>query len=593
MNEKPINKNLISVIVLAAVFIIIAIVGASSTNTAQAASSVNSVSYTEFQSMVDKGEVTNIIYSAGDNTMTFTTDSNSNVYYSTTYPDYDDFKKDMLEKGINVRVTSGNLSSLALANILVVVLILGGTAIIARFFMKNNGGVAASSSSNSSVAGKENTNHESTSNVKFDDIIGQDEVIEDIRFITELIKNPEKGERMGAKAPKGILLQGPPGTGKTLIAKAIAGEASVPFLYASASSFAEMYVGVGAKRIRQLFAEAKKKAPCVVFIDEIDAIGGNRNAQGRNSEDDKTINEFLTCMDGFDGREGVFVIAATNNAEKLDKAFIRPGRFDRQVTVAPPRDWTIREKMFRMYLKDAPLGEDVSYENISKETAGFTGADIAASCNEAKIIAIMSNKDYIDMDCLEEAIDKKVFKGNRSKEKSKLTHDREVVAYHEAGHAVMTFLTGNPIARASIVGTTSGVGGAVFQEERNTVFETEQSLKQQVMIAYAGRASEEIKFTEVTTGASNDITQATNIIAQYIERYGFDKEFGLVDLSLLQNNRMIDGASTVKKISEMSTELYNDTLETLRREYSKVEALATALLERETMSGEEIEALIA
>ncbi len=557
---------------------------------------ITDVSYSEFEKYVAKGSVASIRYQMGENDMYFRlktedTDAEEQMIYRTTYPDYEGFKKEMLDKGIAVQITqtSSDSSSWWLWVLILFVVIF--------LIMRNstNTGKIMNMGNHLTNPFQEDANKDiktEESNVRFADIVGQDEILDDIKFITTLIKYPERGEKMGAKAPRGILLQGPPGTGKTLIAKAIAGEANVSFIYANASSFMEMYVGVGAKRVRQLFSEARKKSPCVVFIDEIDSIGGSRNAQGRNSEDDKTVNALLQEMDGFKSRDGIFVIAATNNADSLDKALVRAGRFDRQITVNPPRNWEVRKQLYKMYLQDAPLGDDVSLSAIAKETAGFTGADIAAACNEAKVIAIMRDQAYIDTSCLEEAIDKKIFKGNRAKDQHKREHDREIVAYHEAGHAVMTYLCGQPIARASIQSTISGVGGVVFQEEPDTSFQTEESLRQQIMICYAGRASEDIKFKNVTTGASNDITQATRIMSGYIEHYGFNPDFGMVDMSVLQQNRVVDSHDITSRISSMSKDLYKECHDLLEKNYDKVENLAKALLEHESMSGEEIMKII-
>ena len=426
-----------------------------------------------------------------------------------------------------------------------------------------------------------------TSDVRFDDIIGHDEIIDDIKFITDLIQNPEKGNAVGAKVPKGILLSGDPGCGKTLIAKAIAGEANVPFIYQNASSFIDRFVGVGAKHVRDLFKIAKQHAPCVIFIDEIDAIGMDREHNKGTSENDQTIDALLQAMDGFDGRDGIFVIAATNRPEILDKALTRAGRFDRQIVVSKPRNWKVRKELFEHYLAKFAVADDINIDSISKQVAGFTGADIAAICNEASIIAMMNNKDAIDHDCIEEAIDKKVFKGNRSK-KEQYFEDKQIVAYHEAGHATMSYLLGEPIARASIQSTVSGVGGVVFNEDKESVFQTNQDFENRVMICFAGRASEEIKFKNVTTGASSDITQATTVMLQYIERFGFDKDFGMLDIGVLSQEHLVNSEEITNKLSIMSKELYTKCKNLLKDNYQLVESLAIRLLDVETLSGEEI-----
>lgn len=431
-----------------------------------------------------------------------------------------------------------------------------------------------------------------TSDVKFSDVIGQDETIDDLKFIVQLMKDPKIGDGVGARIPKGLLLQGPPGTGKTLLAKAVAGEAGVPFIQQSASAFIEMYVGVGAKRVRDLFRLARKNAPCIIFIDEIDAVGGKRDKAGNTSENDQTINALLEQMDGFDAREGVFVIAATNRPGELDEALIRPGRFDRQVTVNPPRDYTVREDLFKHYLDGLKLDETVDIRSVAKQTPGFTGADIAAVCNEAGIVAAMAGKPAVDAACLEEAIDKKVFQGSRSK-KDHYEKDKRVIAVHEAGHAAMTWLCGEGISRASIQGTTSGVGGAVIGEDRPGMLMTAKEMRRRVMILYAGRAAEEIAFRDPSTGASNDISQATAILVQYCDRLGFDPSVGLLDMSVLMKDRLADAKTTAAHISKISMELYAECRTLLAANFRLVEMLSERLLFEETLPGPEIERIFA
>lgn len=502
-------------------------------------------------------------------------------YVRVPYPAYDNFRLDMLTYDINMVITEDKAS---LLSILTTILSVGLPLIYIFFLFK----ILKTSLGGGSLS-KETLIQ--TSNVKFSDVIGHDEILEDVESITNLIKDPTKGDRIGAKVPKGLLLSGPPGTGKTLIAKAIAGESNVPFLYMNASGFIELYVGMGAKRVRELFKIAKEHSPCIIFLDEIDAIGGNRESNRGTSENDQTINALLQEMDGFNSREGIFVIAATNRADILDPALVRAGRFDRQIVVNPPRDWKVRTELFNHYLSKFKVGDDVNVENLSRQVSGFTGADIEMVCNEASIVAMMKNKPYIDTECIEEAIDKKVFKGNRSK-KEFFIEDKKIVAYHESGHAIMSYILGEPIARASIIGTVSGVGGAVFNEDTDSVFHTDEYLRHRVLIAYAGRASEEIKFPHVTTGASNDITQATQILLAYLENYGFDKDFGLLDISVLSKQHIIDSEIVTSKLSAMSKELYAECKSLLDANYSKVELLATTLLEKETLSGEEITALL-
>lgn len=554
------------------------------------------VSYNEFLELVKENKVDTVYYSASDELMTFTLLNKKTSKMSieerreykgylptemkkTYYPAYEEFRKDMLEKNVLLKLNKNVLID-AISSMISSIILIVWMVLLFGMLKSQKGGLS-----------KDNILQ--TSNVKFDSVIGQDEILDDIQLYVELIKNPNLGKEMGVKTPKGLLLTGPPGTGKTLIAKAIAGEANVPFVSMSGSDFKEMFVGVGAKRVRDLFKIARDHAPCIVFIDEIDSIGAKRDGIHGSSEDDQTINALLKEMDGFTEREGIFVLAATNHPDKLDSALKRAGRFDRQIAINPPRDWTVRKQLFDYYLKDKKVLDDVDLDTLSKTVSGFTGADIEMVCNEAGIIAISNKKEYIDNDCLIEAVDKKVFNGNKSK-KASFEKDREVVAYHEAGHAVMTWLRHQPISRASIQATTSGVGGAVFGADNDSQFTTKQDMIDRVMIAQAGRASESIKYSEdlVTTGASNDITQLTETLTMYICRVGFDDNVGLVDINALAEVGIIDKKDLADRIKNMSNELYQDTVTLLKENYDKVEKLATKLLDVETMSGNEIVELL-
>lgn len=548
------------------------------------------IPYTEFLKLVEEGKVDKVIYSGSNELMKFYcfNDETKDMSYMerkeyeypkeeamlTLYPSYDTFRKDMLLSDIRLVLDKSLTFGEILGNIISLGLPLLWIFMIYRM-MRNQ------------VKGLDKKVLLQTSTVKFADVIGQDEILEDIQFITKLIKNPKVGDEVGAKTPKGVLLVGPPGTGKTLIAKAIAGESEVPFLSLSGSDFKELYVGLGAKRVRELFQLARKHAPCVVFIDEIDSVGAKRDRRGGNSEDDQTINALLKEMDGFTGRDGVFIIAATNRVDQLDSALLRSGRFDRQIMVNPPRDWHVREDMLKHYLKDMKVADDVDLEALAKQISGFTGADISMVCNEAGIIAVMQEKPRIDRACIEEAIDKKVFHGNRSKD-DKQNDDRLVVAYHEAGHAVETYLCNEPISRITIQGTTSGVGGAVFGGDKDRHLTTDEEMRNRVKIAYAGRASEEIKFNKLTIGAQNDITQATELMRQYVQSFGFDRDFGLLDMKVLNEYNLINNDDITRRLSEMSKQLYDSTLKDLRDNYHLVERLAARLLEVETLSGAEV-----
>ena len=557
---------------------------------------IDVISYKEFTELVQNHRVDKVYYNRNNEWMTCVLYNEDTINMTTQqrleydkytekdkrkvlYPAYDDFRKELLNQNIICIHVSEELELfdkiLKLSSVFFPIFMIIMLIWIFRTTMMS----------------LDRTELLQTSDVRFTDIIGHDEILDDIKFITQLIKDPTIGEKVGAKVPKGILLSGDPGCGKTLIAKAIAGEADVSFIYQNASSFIDRFVGVGAKHVRDLFKYAKQHTPCVIFIDEIDAIGVDREKSRGTSENDQTIDALLQAMDGFSGREGIFIIAATNRPDILDPALTRSGRFDRQIVVSKPRDWKVRKELFDHYLEKFTVSDDVNTENISKQVTGFTGADIATIGNEASIIAVMNDKDCIDKDCIEEKNKKKIFKGNRSK-KERYLKDKEIVAYHESGHAIMSYILGEPIARASIQSTVSGVGGVVFNEEKESVFQTDKEFEDRILICYAGRASEEIKYHNVTTGASNDITQATNIMMHYIETFGFDKEFGLLDISVLSKEHLLNSNELTDKISKMSKEMYKKCLNLLKEHYDLVEKLATKLLEVETLNGEEIKDLL-
>ena len=368
-----------------------------------------------------------------------------------------------------------------------------------------------------------------------------------------------------------------------MLAKAIACEAGVPFLYMNASRFIELYVGVGAKRVRELFKRARKCKPCVIFIDELDAIGAKRGANpNSSSEDEQTLIALLQELDGFTSRDGIFVIAATNRPECLDSALVRTNRFDREVKVMPPRDYKVRIKMFEHYLSGYATASDIDILSVSKQTTGFTGSDIESICNEAGIIALMHDKIEIDTDCLYEAIDKTIFKGNRSK-REQFEKDKKIVAYHEAGHAVASYLLGLPIARISIQSTITGEGGAVFHEDIDTCLLTMDFIEKKVQVCFAGIVSELLKFDSITTGAVNDIEQATTAITSYVEKYGFDEEIGMLSTEYCST----DSCIIYKRVQYHITRLCKECEDLLKKNYSLVDCIAKALLENDSLGGED------
>lgn len=555
--------------------------------------------YTEFTKLVKEGKVDTVYYSASQETMRFTMYNDytkgktekelkeENYEYPdedwgvTTYPATEKFRENLLNQGVHVKLKS--FQPVVLTLFTLVGYLFFPIILIVLLVMYYN-----------VMFGKNSKTFELSEGVetKFSDVIGHDEVIKDLDFLVDVMRKPEKYEKSnGVKVPRGILFSGEPGTGKTLLARAIAGESSVPFYYVNASNFIELYVGTGAKRVRALFKEARKNQPCIVFVDEIDAIGCSRNRQNISSEDTQTLNALLQEMDGFKTGDKILVIGATNNADKLDKALLRSGRFDRQIIIPPPRDTKTRVDLLKYFLKDKKISSDVNYEVLAKQMIGYTGADIASVVNEAGLISMSRDKEFIDMGDLEEAYDKKILKGNRKKN-DKDNKDLLTVAYHEAGHAVVSYLLGCEIARASIIGTTSGVGGMVINVDDDTVFLTNDKIKQRVMVAYGGRCSESIKFETVTNGASNDITQATNLLNVYVTKFGFDEEFGLVDYAVLMQDKIMSSDIVLDKVSKLSKELYASTLKLLKDNYTLVEVLAKELLDKETISGDGVKEIL-
>lgn len=552
------------------------------------------VPYNEFTRLAINGEVDSLYYHTAKEQMAFTLYNEDSkklpreqldeyeydieYWRVTTYPSGESFRAQMLGYNINLILVRDNTSAFTILQWIITIL----PSILLLYFM-----IAMLQKMGNGLSDVKADDVIQKSDTKLSDIIGLDELKDDISLVVNLIKDPKYGEEIGVKVPSGILLSGPPGVGKTMIAKGISNEADVPFIQMNGSDFQELYVGNGARRVRQLFKLARENSPCIIFIDEFDAIGEKRDSLKSSSEDSRTINALLKEMDGFKELTGVFVLAATNNPEKLDAAVKRSGRFDREIVITPPRDWTVRYDMFKHYLKDKKVSDDVDLETLARTVSGFTGADIDTVCNEAGIVALSHGKTCIDHESIEEAIDKKLFKGSRSKRKVN-EEDHKIVAYHEAGHAVMSILTGTPVSRASIASTTSGVGGAVFHEDKDSQFRTSKDFEDRIKVCYAGRASEEIKFNVVTTGASNDITQATNEIMAYINRYGFMKSAGMLDWGQLTESGVQFGPDKSQQVTKFAISMYDKTLDTLKKNYHMVEKLANRLLEVGAMTGKEI-----
>lgn len=531
------------------------------------------VKYEEFLKMADKKNVKKIVWSEKKDAFTFY--DKAEKPYSTENPKYEDFKKDMLEKGIEVKEIGG-LSNYETPIMIIVQLAMYGVFFILLF---KTSGIGAGLSDKKEKDAK--------SDVKFSDVAGLEEVKEDLMTVVDFLKNPDEYKEAGAEIPKGVLLYGPPGTGKTLLAKAVAGEAGVKFKAVSGSDFDEKYVGVGASKMRKLFDDAKNNAPCIIFIDEIDSMGGRRHSK-QNSYDRQTLNTLLSEMDGFDGSGGVVVIAATNRIEDLDPALTRPGRFDNHFAVSLPATAKERKIIINLYAGNKKFADDVDMESFAKETMGSSPATIKTVLNEAAIIATRKNKGIITREILDEAWMKQLMEGHLKKNGEK--DNVELVAWHEAGHALAGLLMGQDLTKASIIPSTSGAGGATFITPRKLGLFTVKELREQVVMLYSGRNAEAVLAEKngeslgITTGASNDIEKATGIIKKMITEYGMNENFGLLNLEELEIKPDVIAKEAVSLSKELCSESYNlmmDNADTLKK-------IAEALIEKETLTGEEI-----
>lgn len=422
----------------------------------------------------------------------------------------------------------------------------------------------------------------------FDDIAGLTEVKKDMKCIVDFLVNKEKYSKAGAKLPKGVILYGPPGTGKTLLAKAVANEAKVPFMYMSGSEFIEMYVGVGAKRVRELFEKARKTAPCIIFIDEIDAIGGKRTDKD-NGEDRKTINALLTEMDGFKESDNIIVIAATNRIEDLDQALLRPGRFTDKFCVPLPETADERYEVLKVYTRNKKLAEDVDLHALAKETVGFSPAKLEALMNESAIISVQKNRDYIIKQDIEDAMFKQLLSGHAKENQEKRKKEElELVAWHEAGHALVGRLFGKEVTKVTVVASTSGAGGVTFSTPKTGLL-SKEDIQHEIMQLYAGRVGELIFYNndrnKITTGASNDIKEATKLLHAYVTDYAMHDDLGMINLGL---------DSKVVKETEMNLakELEEKTINLVEEHSRQLKLLADMLLEKETLYESDLDEIL-
>ena len=479
---------------------------------------------------------------------------------------------------------------------LVILFVLG--QLMSRWMMKKMGGGAGSmmfdmGKSNARVYVK------SSSGIRFDDVAGEDEAKENLTEIVEYLHDPKKYTEIGASMPKGILLVGPPGTGKTMLAKAVAGEANVPFFSMSGSEFVEMFVGMGASKVRDLFKQAKEKAPCIVFIDEIDAIGGKRDARiGGNDEREQTLNQLLTEMDGFEGNTGVIILAATNRPESLDPALTRPGRFDRRVPVELP-DLKGREAILRVHAKKVKTEPNIDYSAVARMASGASGAELANIVNEAALRAVRDGRNTVTQSDLEESIEV-VIAGYQKKNAILTDHEKRIVSYHEIGHALVAAkqTQSAPVQKITIVPRTSGALGYTMQvEDGNHYLWTKEEMENKIATLTGGRVAEEVVFGSITTGASNDIEQATNLARSMITRYGMSDEFGMVALET-ETNQYLGGDTQLSCSAETQREVDKKVVDLVKKQYAKatqiitenrekLDELAQFLYEKETITGEE------
>ena len=501
-------------------------------------------------------------------------------------------KKGGVQFKAEVPDTAGSLITELIITVVPIILMV----LLFAFFMKRmtkGGGMMGIGKSNAKMYMEKQTG------VTFQNVAGQDEAKESLQEVVDFLHNPEKYSGIGAKLPKGALLIGPPGTGKTLLAKAVAGEAGVPFFSLSGSAFVEMYVGVGASRVRDLFKQAQQMAPCIVFIDEIDAIGKTRDtAMGGNDEREQTLNQLLAEMDGFDTNKGLLVLAATNRPEVLDPALLRPGRFDRRIIVDKP-DLKGRVDVLKVHAKDVKMDESVNLEEIALATSGAVGSDLANMINEAAINAVKNGRQVVSQKDLFEAVEV-VLVGKEKKDRIMSAEERRIVSYHEVGHALVTALQKNtePVQKITIVPRTMGALGYVMQTpEEEKFLNTKKELEAMIVVALGGRAAEEIVFDTVTTGASNDIEQATKIARAMITQYGMSDRFGLMGLESIQN-RYLDGRpvlncgeATASQIDEEVMRMLKSSYEEAKRLLSEnrdaLDRIAAFLIEKETITGKE------
>ena len=558
---------------------------------------VKEVDYGTFMTMTEKGKIGQVEIQS--NQILFTNKDGSQIYKTGLMDDPDRTQR-LYDSGAKfssqIVEQMSPLASVLLTWILPIFLFVAlGQYMSKKMMGKNNG--------NSMIFGMGKSNAKvyikSSDGIKFSDVAGEDEAKENLTEIVEYLHNPDRYKEIGASMPKGILLVGPPGTGKTLLAKAVAGESNVPFFSMSGSEFVEMFVGMGASKVRDLFKQAKEKAPCIVFIDEIDAIGKKRDGQfSGNDEREQTLNQLLTEMDGFEGNNGVIILAATNRPESLDPALTRPGRFDRRVPVELP-DIKGREEILKVHAKKVKVESNIDYHNVAKMASGASGAELANIVNEAALRAVRDGRDTVTQADMEESIE--VVIAGYQKKNAILTDDEKWrVAYHEVGHALVAAKQTNsaPVQKITIIPRTSGALGYTMQvEDGNHYLMTKEELANKIATLTGGRAAEEVKFGTISTGASNDIEQATKIARAMVTRYGMSDEFDMVAMETVTNQYLGGDTSLAcsaetqakvdKKVSDLIRSEHEKAKKILQDNMDKLEEISKYLYEKETITGEE------
>ena len=566
---------------------------------------VKEVDYGTFMSKIEDKKIDDV--QIEDNQILFTDKDDANTVYKTGVMEDPTLTERLYKAGAKfskeIDQQMSPVASFLLTGVLPLVIFIALGQYMSRKMMNQMGG------KNSMAFGMGKSNAkvyvQSTEGIRFSDVAGEEEAKENLQEIVDYLHNPEKYTKVGASMPKGVLLVGPPGTGKTMLAKAVAGESNVPFFSMSGSEFVEMFVGMGASKVRDLFKQAKEKAPCIVFIDEIDAIGKKRDGQmaGGNDEREQTLNQLLTEMDGFEGNNGVIILAATNRPESLDPALTRPGRFDRRVPVELP-DLEGREAILKVHAKKVQLSDDADFHTIARMASGASGAELANIVNEAALRAVRDNREVVTEADLEESIEV-VIAGYQKKNAILSAQEKKVVSYHEIGHALVAAMQTHsaPVQKITIIPRTSGALGYTMQVEQGDKYLlTKKELENKIATFTGGRAAEEVVFGEVTTGASNDIEQATKIARSMITRYGMSDDFDMVAMETV-TNQYLGGDASLACSADTQKEIDRQVVELVKREHEKakkilldnrqkLDDLANYLYEKETITGDEFMAIL-